>query len=144
MPSYLATAIASAVSGSAWQNEVNAGLPDSSARITLLRRGSSAMLPPSWFRRTAASVAFPTVSRMQCSATRVARRGALLIRDRHKHRALARQAPSLGRSRVCSAPPSGPRYARPEAAALRPGHTRTDRPGIDPRIHLLKEDGLPG
>src|SRR5262245_52349744 len=47
MPSYLAVAIAMAVSGSAWQNDVNAGLPDSRARITPLRRGMSAMqFPP--------------------------------------------------------------------------------------------------
>src|SRR6185295_10912885 len=46
MPSYLAVAIAIAVSGSAWQNEVNEGLPDSRALITLLRRGSSTMLFP--------------------------------------------------------------------------------------------------
>src|SRR5215510_11823856 len=46
MPSYLAVAIAIALSGSAWQNDVNVGLPDSRALITLLRRGSSAMLFP--------------------------------------------------------------------------------------------------
>src|SRR5262249_16402169 len=46
MPSYLAADIAIAVSGSAWQNDVNAGLPASRARITPFRRGISAMLVP--------------------------------------------------------------------------------------------------
>jgi hypothetical protein len=46
MPSYLAVDIAIAVSGSAWQNDVNAGLPASSARITPFKRGISAMLFP--------------------------------------------------------------------------------------------------
>src|SRR5436190_1342444 len=46
IPSYLAVAIAMAVSASAWQNDVNACLPDSKARITPLRRGMSAMLFP--------------------------------------------------------------------------------------------------
>src|SRR6185312_7918268 len=40
-PSYLAVVMAIAVSGSAWQNDVNAGLPDSSALMTPLRRGMS-------------------------------------------------------------------------------------------------------
>ena len=38
--------IAIAVSESAWQNEVNAGLPDSSARITPFKRGMLAMFYP--------------------------------------------------------------------------------------------------
>src|SRR5262249_4100913 len=46
MPSYLAVDIAIAVSGSAWQNDVNAGLPASRARITPFKRGISAMLFP--------------------------------------------------------------------------------------------------
>src|SRR5262249_36328480 len=46
MPSYFAADIAIAVSGSAWQNDVNAGLPASSARVTPFRRGMSGMLPP--------------------------------------------------------------------------------------------------
>src|SRR5262249_27056540 len=46
MPSYLAADIAIAVSGSAWQNDVNAGLPASRERITPFRRGMSAMLFP--------------------------------------------------------------------------------------------------
>src|SRR5258707_1492530 len=46
MPSYLAADIAIAVSGAAWQNDVNVGLPDSSARITPFKRGMSAMLFP--------------------------------------------------------------------------------------------------
>src|SRR6476646_4545427 len=44
MPSYLAVVIATAVSGSAWQKDVNAGLPDSRARMTPLSRGMSAMV----------------------------------------------------------------------------------------------------
>src|SRR6266700_1044034 len=82
---------------------------------------------------------------MQCTATRTqmyavcasvrARRGALLIRDRHKHRARARQAPqtSLRGLRKLECVASGgpgpaahhPRVCAtrgPEAAALRPGH----------------------
>src|SRR4030081_564450 len=46
MPSYLAVAIAIAVSGSAWQNDVNAGLPGSRARITLFKREISPMPSP--------------------------------------------------------------------------------------------------
>jgi hypothetical protein len=46
MPSYFAVAMAIAVSGSAWQNDVNAGFPDARASITLFRRGNSAMLFP--------------------------------------------------------------------------------------------------
>src|SRR5215475_11957859 len=78
MPSYFAADIAIAVSGSAWQNDVNAGLPASSARITPFKRGISAMLVP---------------------CTRVAGR-------------------------------------RPQP--------RPVMRGPDPRIHLLKDDGLPG
>jgi hypothetical protein len=39
----LAADIAIAVSDSAWQKAVNAGLPDSKALITPLRRGNSAI-----------------------------------------------------------------------------------------------------
>src|SRR6516225_299716 len=54
MPSYFAVAIAIAVSGSAWQKEVNAGLPDSRARTTPLRRGMSAMFVScDWLRKHA-------------------------------------------------------------------------------------------
>src|SRR5437763_14326419 len=47
MPSYFAVLMAIAVSGSAWQKDVNAGLPLSKARITPFNRAISAMLDPS-------------------------------------------------------------------------------------------------
>src|SRR5882757_8219433 len=53
MPSYLAVAMAIAVSGSAWQKDVNVGLPDSKARITPFKRGISAMLFPSRYASSA-------------------------------------------------------------------------------------------
>src|SRR5262252_11035467 len=63
MPSYLAADIAIAVSGSAWQNDVNAGLPASRARITPFRRGISAMLVPC--ARGSAAASASTVMRGQ-------------------------------------------------------------------------------
>src|SRR5262249_41585589 len=112
MPSYFAVDIAIAVSGSAWQNDVNAGLPASSARITPFRRGLSAMLVP-YARGPARILTDPNAGMRMVKgvSSNSAVTGGVFRSRVHEH------APTLTKTRRCH-----------DQLLPRPLHDRAERP----------------